>query len=101
MRDAALEGLGRGMLLLGGWTGNGAGRLWLNKRSGRGEVWRRIFHRVLRGIAILALMSNIVPDIRKLVIWVKSAKRTVGLIGEIGIEWLDYFNTMTVGIDTQ
>ncbi len=100
-RDAALEVLGRGILLLGGWTGNGGGGLRLNERCGCGEVWRRIFHQALRGIAILALMPNTVPDIRQRVIWVKSAKRTIGLIGEIRIEWLGDLNAVVGSSDAQ
>ena len=101
VRDAALVGLGRGMLLFGGWTGNGAGGLWLNERCGCGEVRRRMGRRVPSETAIGASMPNIVPYIRKRVIWVKNAQRAVGLVDKIRIEWLGDLNAVVVSSDAQ
>jgi hypothetical protein len=46
-------------------------------------------------------MSDVVPDIRQRIIWVKNAQRAVGFIGETRIEWLAEVNAVLVGTSTQ
>jgi hypothetical protein len=75
MRDAALEGLGRGMPFCVARQGTVEGGV--------------------------TLMLDAVPRVRQRIIWVKDTQRTVGFIGAIRIELLGEFDTLTVGSNTR